>query len=254
VNSRLVAGSQVVPAVVNASTRRSSITIDTSMLFAHNKFQLSDTLATGRAALDELARKIDAECTGVERVVIEGHSDISNSTGDANYNDRLSLARAVTVRDYLASRVKRTYPIEAVGFGHNAPVKTSCTYPKGAKLSRDGLVQASASASDMNTLLDCLQPNRRVVVKVEGNGLVCGVPPVTTAQAPAAPPPPAPPVVVVPPPVAVAPPVIAPTIPPAAVVPVAATGIPGSAILGGVGAAGLGYYIYDRNRRNVSPN
>jgi outer membrane protein OmpA-like peptidoglycan-associated protein len=253
VNSRLVAGSQVVPSVVNASTRRSTVTIDASTLFVHNKYQLADTLAAGRASLDELSRKIDAECTGVERIMVEGHADITNSTGDPAYNDRLSLARAVTVRDYLTTRGKKSYPIEAIGFGHSAPVKTSCVYPKGAKLSRGGLAQGSASASDMNALLDCLQPNRRVVVRIEGNGLVCGIPPVAAAQPPV--PPPAAPVVVPPPPVVAAPAVVAPVIPPAAVVPAAATaGFPGATILGGVGAAGLGYYIYDRNRRNTSPN
>jgi outer membrane protein OmpA-like peptidoglycan-associated protein len=254
VRTQMVSGAQIAPAVVPA-TRRSTVTIDASTLFPHSKFALPDTFADGRKALDDLARKVDAECTGVERVVVEGHADISNSTRDEKYNDRLSLARAVTVRDYLSSRFAKPYSLEAIGFGHTAPVKTSCVYPRGSKLTSGGLEQGSASSADMAALAECLQPNRRVVVRVEGQGLVCGVPPVAAAQ-PA--PPPAPPVV--PPPAApVVPPPAAPVavvVPPAVPVPavVAPATFPTTAIIGTTGAVGLGVYIYNRDRRNVSPN
>jgi outer membrane protein OmpA-like peptidoglycan-associated protein len=251
VRTQMVSGAQIAPTVVPA-TRRSTVTIDASTLFPHNKFALADTLADGRKALDELARKVDVECTGVERVVIEGHADITNSTRDPKYNDRLSLARAVTVRDYLSTRFGKSYPLEAIGFGHTAPVKTSCVYPRGSKLTAGGLEQGSASIAEMNTLAECLQPNRRVVVRVEGAGLVCGVPPVASSQPT---PPPAPPVVVAPPPVPPAAPAAV-VIPPAVAVPavVVAPTISTTAIIGTTGAVGLGVYIYNRDRRNVSPN
>jgi outer membrane protein OmpA-like peptidoglycan-associated protein len=251
VRTQMVSGAQIAPAVV-LPTRRSTITIDASTVFPHSKFALADTFADGRKALDDLARKVDAECTGVERVVIEGHADITNGTRDPKHNDRLSLARAVTVRDYLATRFAKPYPLEAIGYGHTAPVKTSCIYPRGSKLSAGGLEPGSATIADMNALAECLQPNRRVVVRVEGPALVCGVPPVAAAQP--APPPVAPP----PPPVA---PVAPPPPPPAVVVPPAvavpatvAPTFPTAAALGTTGAVGLGAYIYNRDRRNVSPN
>ncbi len=250
VRSTLVAGAQVVPSVPAQTTRRSAITIDASTLFVHNKFQLSESLTAGREALDKLASRVDAECTGIDRIVVEGHADITNSTGDRQYNDRLSLARAVSVRDYMVGKFAKQYPIEAIGYGHTSPIKTSCVYPRGSKLGPEGLAQGSATAAQMAELFDCLQPNRRVVVRIEGSGLVCGVPPVAAAPAPV--PPPAP--VVVPPPVVAPPVVAAPVIPPAAVVPVATTTFPGATVIGTVGAVGLGYYLYDRNRRNVSPN
>jgi outer membrane protein OmpA-like peptidoglycan-associated protein len=256
VRSTLVAGAQVVPTAAQ-QTRRSTIVIDASTLFTHDKFVLSDSLSTGRDALDKLASKVDTECTGVDRIVVEGHADITNSTGDRQYNDRLSLARAVTVRDYMASKFARKYNLEAIGFGHTAPVKTSCVYPRGSKLTADGLVQGSASAAQMRELWDCLQPNRRVVVRVEGDALVCALPPVASTQQPVAPPPvasPPPPTPVTP--VAPSAPVAAPTIPPpapAVIAPVATT-FPGATVIGTLGAAGLGYYLYDRDRRNVSPN
>lgn len=251
VRTQMVSGAQIAPAVAPA-TRRSTVTIDASTLFPHSKFALADTFADGRKALDDLARKVDAECTGVERVVVEGHADITNSTRDEKYNDRLSLARAVTVRDYLSSRFAKAYSLEAVGFGHTAPVKTSCVYPRGSKLTPGGLEQGSASSADMNALADCLQPNRRVVVRVEGQSLVCGVPPVAAAQPapppPAPVPPPAAPVVAAPPP----PVVVPPAVPVPAVV--APATFPTTAIIGTTGAVGLGVYIYNRDRRNVSPN
>ncbi len=255
VRTQMVSGAQIAPAVVPA-TRRSTVTIDASTLFPHNKFALADTLADGRKALDELARKVDAECSGVERVVVEGHADITNSTRDEKYNDRLSLARAVTVRDYLSSRFGKSYSLEAIGFGHTAPVKTSCVYPRGSKLTSGGVEQGSATAADMAALADCLQPNRRVVVRVEGQGLICGIPPVAAATPPV--PPPVAPVVAPPAAPVVAPPAapVSVVVPPAVAVPavVAPATFPTTAIIGTGGAVGLGAYIYSRDRRNVSPN
>lgn len=256
VRTQMVSGAQIAPAVVPA-TRRSTITLDASTVFSHSRFALADTFVDGRKALDELARKVDAECTGVERVVIEGHADITNSTRDPKHNDRLSLARAVTVRDYLATRFAKPYPLEAIGYGHTAPVKTSCVYPRGSKLSAGGLEQGSATTAEMNALAECLQPNRRVVVRVEGPALVCGVPPVAAAQpapAPVAPAPAPAPVAPAAPAVAVAPPPAV-VVPPAVAVPAtAASTFPTTAVLGTTGAVGLGVYIYNRDRRNVSPN
>ncbi|MFN3629003.1 MAG: OmpA family protein [Casimicrobiaceae bacterium] len=270
VSMRLATSAQALPAVQRSSTRRTStITLAASALFPHDVANAARMLDSGRAEIDLLLRRIIGACQGIERIVIEGHADITNSTRDPEYNDRLSLARAVTVRDYIAGKVGKDIKLEAIGFGHKMPVKTSCAYPRGTRLTPGGLEQGKASAAAMAQLYDCLQPNRRVVVRFEGDGLVCGVPPVAQQQpapptSPALEPAQAPAQVAVPqapvpvPPVATAPvapppPVALPPTTPVAVVPPPAAN-PAAMLFGGVGVVGLGYYLYDRDRRNTSPN
>ncbi len=262
VSAQLATNAQVLPAVQPSPARRTStVTLAASALFPHDAANAAQMLDSGRAEIDRVLKRANEECKGIDRIVIEGHADITNSTRDPAYNDRLSLARAVAVRDYVAGKVSKDIKLEAIGFGHKVPVKTSCVYPRGSRLTPGGLQQAGASAAAMAELYDCLQPNRRVVVRFEGDGLVCGVPPV--AQQQPAPPPPAPapaPAPVAPPAPPPAPPVATapvapppPPTPPVAVVP-PPTVNPAAMLLGGVGVVGLGYYLYDRDRRNTSPN
>lgn len=263
VSAQLATTAQVLPAVQPSPTRRTStVTLAASALFPHDASNAAQMLDSGRAEIDRVLKRASEECKGIDRIVIEGHADITNSTRDPAYNDRLSLARAVAVRDYVVGKVSKDIKLEAIGFGHKVPVKTSCVYPRGSRLTPGGLQQGTASAAAMRELYDCLQPNRRVVVRFEGDGLVCGVPPVAQQQPAPPPPPPAPapaPVAAPPapppaPPVAaVAPPPVAPApvAPPVAVPP---TVNPAAMLLGGVGVVGLGYYLYDRDRRNTSPN
>ncbi len=271
VSAQLATSAQVLPAVQSSPSRRTStVTLAASTLFPHDAANAAQMLDSGRAEIDRVLKRANEECKGIDRIVIEGHADITNSTRDPAYNDRLSLARAVAVRDYVAGKVSKDIKLEAIGFGHKVPVKTSCVYPRGSRLTPGGLQQGNASAAAMAELYDCLQPNRRVVVRFEGDGLVCGVPPVAQQQptppipapapAPAPSPAPAPAAVAAPsappppPPVAttpVAPP--PPPTPPVAVVP-PPTVNPAAMLLGGAGVVGLGYYLYDRDRRNTSPN
>lgn len=264
VSAQLATTAQVLPAVQPSPTRRTSaVTLAASALFPHDTANAAQMMDSGRAEIDRVLKRANEECKGIDRIVIEGHADITNSTRDPAYNDRLSLARAVAVRDYVVGKVSKDIKLEAIGFGHKVPVKTTCVYPRGSRLTPGGLQQGTASAAAMRELYDCLQPNRRVVVRFEGDGLVCGVPPVAQQQ-PAPPPPasapapapvaappappPAPPVAAVAPPPPVAPP---PVTPPVAVPPAVN---PAAMLLGGVGVVGLGYYLYDRDRRNTSPN
>jgi|GEM_PF-4045605 len=270
VSAQLATAAQVLPSIQQpSSTRRTTaVTLAASALFEHS--EATRMIESGRAEVDRVLRRGNEECKGVDRIVIEGHADVTNSTRDPAYNDRLSLARAVSVRDYVAGKVSKDIKLEAIGFGHKVPVKTTCIFPRGTRLTPGGLQQGSASAAAMKELYECLQPNRRVVVRFEGDGLVCGVPPVAQQPAPPAPvaPPPAAPVVpspqipAAPPPVAAAPPVTPPAAvpPPAPPVPaplpvVVTPGVnPAAMLLGGIGVVGLGYYLYDRDRRNTSPN
>jgi len=77
---------------------------------------------------------------------VYGHSD---RTGSPEHNRRLSERRAEAVRDYLVSKGVDADKIEVFGYGQTLPVK-SCTDEK-----------------DRRALIECLAPNRRIVVEVQ---------------------------------------------------------------------------------------
>ena len=110
-------------------------------LFAPNSSELS---AAARAALDaEVLPKLSR--AGEIRVVnVSGHAD---RLGSPEYNQKLSEMRAAAVRDYLVSRGVNESRIEVFSFGKTAPVK-ACPAAHGA------------------ALLECLAPNRRVVLEI----------------------------------------------------------------------------------------
>jgi outer membrane protein OmpA-like peptidoglycan-associated protein len=79
------------------------------------------------------------------RFVVSGHSD---RLGTVDYNRELSEKRAEAVREYLVQKGIDADRIEVFGYGQTLPVK-SCPQEKGA------------------TLIQCLAPNRRVVVEIQ---------------------------------------------------------------------------------------
>ena len=116
-------------------------TLDADATFEFNKSQLR----TGaRAKLDAIAIRA-AGCVASPLVRITGHTD---RLGSVAYNQKLSDARAAAVAAYLKS--KQVPVAQSAGAGLNEPVKTC-----GAGLARAALI-------------DCLAPNRRVVVDVQG--------------------------------------------------------------------------------------
>jgi outer membrane protein OmpA-like peptidoglycan-associated protein len=147
------------------------ITLAAGALFAHNKSSVDQILPEGREQLNALATKLKA-VSNVERVTISGHADITNGTGDATYNDRLSLERAVSVKAYLSSQGLDVQNISVAGFGGQKPVKTDCPLPKGVAHTSIGLTRGRASLADMDNLRSCLLPNRRVDVEIFGQTLL----------------------------------------------------------------------------------
>jgi OOP family OmpA-OmpF porin len=83
-------------------------------------------------------------------VQIDGHAD---RIGTHPYNQRLSERRAEAVRAYLVSRGFNASSMESIGFGKTNPVK-SCP----------GVL----TPQTRKQLIECLAPNRRVVVSVRG--------------------------------------------------------------------------------------
>ena len=79
-------------------------------------------------------------------IIVNGHAD---RLGSPQYNQQLSEKRAEAVRAYLVSKGVDASGIETLGFGKTLPVK-------------------SCPDQERKALIECLAPNRRVVVEVQG--------------------------------------------------------------------------------------
>ena len=121
------------PAVINLSS---------SELFEFNKATLTPT---ARGKLDsEVIAKLPRN---VRYINVNGHTD---RLGSVAYNQKLSEKRAEAVKAYLVSKGVDASKIETYGFGKTLPVK------------------ACPDQKDRKALIECLAPNRRVVVEVQG--------------------------------------------------------------------------------------
>lgn len=132
------------------------VSLSTDVLFDFNKAELKDA---GKQKLDELANQVKG--AKVDEIVVVGHAD---RIGSETYNEKLSEARAQSVKGYLAERGAKTNVIVAQGKGEAAPVTgDQCKKMAGKKL------------------IECLQPDRRVEIEVLGSREVAA-----TGGAPAA--------------------------------------------------------------------
>ncbi|NIE66521.1 OmpA family protein [Burkholderia sp. Ax-1719] len=96
-----------------------TITLNADANFKVNKY---DLLQPGKEALDKFIADSDGASIGT--VIIDGHTD---STGSKALNDRLSLQRAQTVRNYLQSHGLRAGQFEVHGYGASKPVASNAT-------------------------------------------------------------------------------------------------------------------------------
>lgn len=113
-------------------------------LFRFDKSSTADMLPAGRAKLDELADKLKAYGNAPISAIVIGHTD---RFGDEEYNINLSKKRADTVVAYLLSKGVQPTVLSSIGAGELMPVKFCANGPK-------------------PQVVDCLQPNRRVEVKI----------------------------------------------------------------------------------------
>lgn len=116
-----------------------TITIQSEALFDFDK-----TVIKGKnnQTLDDIAAKIK-EHGDVEFILVTGHTD---RIGTDAYNQKLSQRRADAVRKYLVAHGVNGIRIKTAGKGESEPV-VDCKGVKGSK-----------------NLIECLAPNRRVVV------------------------------------------------------------------------------------------
>lgn len=126
------------PAEPAMRTVTKEVVLDTRTLFAFDSAELT---SEGRAALDKLVRDAGGKTAG--EVTITGHTD---RIGPENYNMGLSERRANTVADYMAQK--------------GVPADAITTYARGET---EPLVECEDQP--WRALVECLQPNRRVVVE-----------------------------------------------------------------------------------------
>jgi OOP family OmpA-OmpF porin len=115
----------VIPAPAKVTTT-SNVTLRRLTLSDGTTFQLnSSTLnKAGRDSLIRLAGTLKTPGTQVTRILIEGHTD---STGNAAYNQSLSLKRANSVADYLAQQGIPRSSMETIGRGESQPIADNKT-------------------------------------------------------------------------------------------------------------------------------
>ena len=118
-------------------------TLGTDQTFEFNKSVLR---ASAKTQLDSVVAKAK-NCATVNVLLVTGNTD---RLGSAAYNQKLSELRAAAVAGYLAT--KGLGGAQISGAGKTLPIK-SCDDKLGRK-----------------ALIDCLAPNRRVVVDVKGTG------------------------------------------------------------------------------------
>jgi outer membrane protein OmpA-like peptidoglycan-associated protein len=139
----------VAPVVVPATVVARQNWFGVEVVFAFDKSGVADIRPASRAQLDALAERLKRDDLVVESIDLVGHADRLNSTGNAEYNQRLSERRVATVRDELVRLGIDPQRIRTEARGDGIPV-VDCA--------GRGLSQAA--------LRECLLPNRRVDVQV----------------------------------------------------------------------------------------
>jgi OOP family OmpA-OmpF porin len=135
------------PMAKPAPKKPAVVTLSSTELFEYDKAVL--TSEARRKLDDEIVAKA-RDLASVAHVQIDGHAD---RIGSHPYNQRLSERRANAVRAYLVSKGFNASAMESIGFGKTLPVK-SCP--------------GQLTPQTRKALIECLAPNRRVVVGVRG--------------------------------------------------------------------------------------
>ena len=116
--------------------KRTPVALDSDVLFAFDSAVLT---TAGKAALDKLVPLVGGN------VLVVGHTD---RIGSAAYNKTLSENRAQSVARYLSVAAKANYAVSGVGSAQPTGKTAQCTGAVSQKL------------------IDCLSPDRRVVVTI----------------------------------------------------------------------------------------
>ncbi len=131
---------------VAVQTEEISLAVDT--LFKFDRYQLNDLLLPGRNQLDEVARKINSGYARIDHIQLIGHTD---RLGKTDYNQTLGANRAKTIQSYLIQKGMSPSILSTASMGESQPVTNGCH-----------------GVQPREALHACLQPDRRVVVKITG--------------------------------------------------------------------------------------
>ncbi|MBC7437785.1 MAG: OmpA family protein [Bdellovibrionales bacterium] len=142
------APSVVVPPPAPVTIVKETFTILVDTLFKFDKSGRQDMLPGGLQRLGIVAERLKSY-KSVESFTILGHTD---RLGGEAFNDKLSQARADTVKAYFESMGLKAGVLIAKGMGEREPITKGCSN----KLPRAELIQ-------------CLQPDRRVTIEITGN-------------------------------------------------------------------------------------
>jgi OOP family OmpA-OmpF porin len=120
-----------------------AVTLANDQTFKVNSAVLSNT---AKKRIDDAVINKLADCSKIDIVLVTGHTD---RLGSHQYNQKLSAKRANIVAGYLKDKGVRAL-IETRAAGESQPVK-SCN-----------------AEHRRNNLVECLAPNRRVVIETSG--------------------------------------------------------------------------------------
>ena len=133
--------------VVAPQPQMERVELSADALFKFDRSSIADLLPEGRRTLDDLVQKITTGYVSVDQIHLTGHTD---RLGSEAYNQKLGLARAQTVRDYLANN-GISARMSVASEGERQPVTKDCVGNKATP-----------------SLIRCLQPDRRVVIDILG--------------------------------------------------------------------------------------
>lgn len=141
-------GALAASAAAAAPAARETFTVLADALFRFDKAGRDEMLPGGMERLALVAERLKRYRT-IQSLTIAGYTD---RIGGDEYNEKLAVARAQTVKAYLESLGVKAVNVQVKGVGKREPLTaTSCS----DKLGREELVQ-------------CMQADRRVMIEVVG--------------------------------------------------------------------------------------
>jgi outer membrane protein OmpA-like peptidoglycan-associated protein len=126
------------------------VQLSAGVLFNFDKHDAKNMRPFSVVQLEELVRKVQREKLVVQAIKLSGHADRLNSTGQNDYNQRLSEKRVATVKAELAKL--------------GVAVQLMSTAASGDSQQIQGCEQRFKAQMDLQ---ECLLPNRRVEVVIE---------------------------------------------------------------------------------------
>ncbi len=132
-----------IPAPIPVKRCDFAVTLENDQTFAFGKAVLT---STAKKRIDDSVISKLASCNKIDLIIVTGHAD---RLGSQQFNQKLSERRAETVATYLKSK-GISGQVDTLGMGKTQSVKSCGDLP------------------DHKKLVECLAPNRRVVVEVKG--------------------------------------------------------------------------------------